>query len=294
MTEKSALVTGATGGIGLHIAQGLAAKGIEVVLTGRDEARGEKAVAGIRESAGHDRVSFIPVDHSLVGGNIELARRISTDRERLDILVNNVGAQPTAKRQVTSDGYELSLALNFIGQFALTDALLPLLRASGPARIVNVSSAAHTMWKPDPFEDVQSEKDFVGLKAYGHTKLLQVLWTFALARRLTDDNILVNATNPGAAWTPGSAKLTPEAVPAWKYIFPIVQFFRRRASAEKAAGTPLMLAVSPEVDGVTGKYYESKGKPAKPSKWANSVDYQERAYELGAQLTEQAPSRPSS
>ena len=144
MEGKTVLITGATSGIGFYTALALASKGARVLVTGRDKERGREAVGELRRRAGHDRIDFLAVDHSTVGGNRDLAERISNQLDRLDVLVNNVGGI-YARRWETEDGYEATLAMNFLGPFALTDGLLSLLLESAPARVVNVTSAAHKM-----------------------------------------------------------------------------------------------------------------------------------------------------
>ncbi|SRR6266540_710415 len=151
MTMQGAvvLVTGATARIGLHTAQRLAALGAQVVVTGREEARGHAAVQQLRRRAGHDQVRFMATEHATVAGNLALARRLSGELGRLDVLVNNVGGSPGGQRRVTEDGYEATLATNFVGPAALITGLLPLLRSGTPARVVTVISSAHAMWKRD-------------------------------------------------------------------------------------------------------------------------------------------------
>ena len=124
---------------------------------------------------------------------------------------------------------------------------------------------------------------------HGAAKLLNLLWTFALARDLADSGVVVNAVNPGMAWTPGTQALTPEAVPAWRYIWPVVRFFQKRAKPESAARAPVLLASAAEFAYITGRYYESKGKPADPSAAAKDQANQDRAVELARQLVQQAP-----
>jgi retinol dehydrogenase-14 len=162
--------------------------------------RGERAAAAIRGESGNERVSFLQADHSTVGGNQELAERVIEAFASLDVLVNNVGGS-YATRWETADGYEATLAMNLVGPFALTRELLPLLRANAPARCINVGSAAFQMWKRDPFEDVQSRERFVGAEAYAQTKLLNLLFTLALARRLAAEQVTVNTLHPGLSWT---------------------------------------------------------------------------------------------
>ena len=289
LAGKTALITGGTGGIGLHTACGLAALGASVIVTGRDPQRGADAASQIRAAA-HAQVSFIQADHLTVGANQDLAGQLRGSLQYLDILVNNVGRVfPT--RQETADGYEATLALCFAGPVALTEALLPLLTQRPGARVVNMSSSAYKMWHQGSFEDIQSQRGYVGIQAHAHAKLLNLIWTFALARQFRPQKVAVNATNPGAAWTPGTAQLTPEAVPAWKYVWPVVRFFQRRGSAAKAARSPLWLAASSEADELTGTYVE-KRKRLRP-KAAADPDNQRRVIELAQALVSQAPTARS-
>jgi NAD(P)-dependent dehydrogenase (short-subunit alcohol dehydrogenase family) len=280
---RTILVTGATSGIGFHTALGLASRGARVFVTGRDAGRGADAVEALRRAAGHDAIEFLAADAASVRENHALASRMVREVGRLDVLVNNAGALPSARR-VTDERCEASLAANFVGPYALTDRLLPLLRSSVPARVVNVVSSAFQMWKGDPFEDLQSERDYVGIRAHARAKLLNLLWTFALARRLEGTGVTVNATNPGMAWTPGTRALTPEAVPAWRLIWPVVRWFQRRASAAVAARSSIFLAASPDVADLSGAYFDEMRRKSP------SIDLvlQERAWETGATLVAHA------
>jgi NAD(P)-dependent dehydrogenase (short-subunit alcohol dehydrogenase family) len=286
LAERTALITGGTDGIGLHTACGLAAMGASVIVTGRDRQRGAHAATQIRAAAGHDRASFIQADHATVGANQDLAGQLGDSLGGLDILVNNVGRVFPA-RQETADGYEATLALCFVGPVALTEALLPLLTRRPGARVVNMSSSAYKMWHHGPFDDIQSQRAYVGIQTHGHAKLLNLIWTFALAGQLRPEGVAVNAVNPGAAWTPGTAQLTPEAVPAWKYLWPVVRFFQRRGSPAKAAQNPLWLAASPEAGALTSTYLE-KRRPHQPNVAADR-DNQRRVIELAQTLISQAP-----
>lgn len=289
MRNKTVLITGATSGIGFYTAQALMSKGARVLVTGRDEERGHEAVGELRRRAGHDRVHFFAVDHSTVGGNHNLAERVSKEFERLDVLVNNVGGLYNDRRE-TNDGYEATLAMDLVGPFALTEALLPALRRSAPARIVNVASAGHAMWKDDPFADLQSEESYRGFEAYARSKLLKILWTFALARRLEGSGVVANATNPGMAWTSGTEGIARRSMPALQRLFwPVFRRIQRRGSAEKAAHSSVFLASSPEAASVTGRYFESNAKPKRPSALALDVGNQERVWELASTLIAQAP-----
>jgi NAD(P)-dependent dehydrogenase (short-subunit alcohol dehydrogenase family) len=278
-----ALVTGGTAGIGFQTARALAIQGAQVFVTGRDRRRGEDAVADLRREAGHDHVEFVAVDHSLARANAQCAQTLSTRTDRLHVLINNAGGSPSGRR-VTTEGYETTLALNFVGPVTLTQAVMPLLRVPTSARIVNLVSSAHAMWKTDPFEDLQASHRYVMIEAYARAKLLNLLWTFALARRLEGSSLTVNATNPGMAWTPLTQALTPADVPAWRWFWPVVRWFQRRASAEQAARSSILLASSPTLQGISGTYFESRGRPRRPSALARDELLQERALALGEQL----------
>jgi NAD(P)-dependent dehydrogenase (short-subunit alcohol dehydrogenase family) len=280
------LVTGGTAGIGFHTAAALAAQGARVIVTGRDEERGAEAVRLLRAHSGHDEVEFRAVDHTTVGANQQLGRQLRDSLDRLDVLVNNVG-RVFSTRVETADGYEATLALCFVGPAALTAELQPLLTRSAPARIVNVVSSAYKMWHRAPLEDVQSKERFVGIQAHAHAKQLNLIWTLALAAQLATSGVTANATNPGAAWTPGTAGLTKDAVPAWKYVWPIVRFFQRRTSAEKAARTPIWLASAAEAGGLTGTYVE--GERREQPALAVDPENQQRVTELAQRLIDEAP-----
>jgi NAD(P)-dependent dehydrogenase (short-subunit alcohol dehydrogenase family) len=287
VANETALVTGGTAGIGYELSRALARHGWTLIITGRDLQRGETAAVALCREAGHERIEFIATDHSNVGGNQRLATRLGQRLERLDVLVNNVG-RVFSRRDVTEDGYEASLALNFLAPFTLTNELRPLLAASSPARVINMNSSAHKMWKGDPLRDLQSQEHYVGISAHARAKLLNLIWTVALARQLDSTGVTVNALNPGAAWTPGTAQLTPAAVPFWRPIWPIVRFFQRRASAEKAAQTPFWLATDAAVANLSGRYFENKREQTLPET-ARDPDQQQRVIEAAAALVASAP-----
>jgi NAD(P)-dependent dehydrogenase (short-subunit alcohol dehydrogenase family) len=281
---KTALVTGGTAGIGFHTAVGLARCGAHVVVTARDAGRGEEAVSEIQRQAGHEHVRLLVADASSVHASLALADQISRHTTRLDILVNNAG-RTFGDRRETAEGLEATLALNFAGPFALTTRLLPLLARSEGARIVNVVSSAFRMWKGDPFDDLHATRRYVGIEAHARAKLLNLLFTLALARRLAGSSAVANAVNPGMAWTPGTASLTPETVPHWRFVWPIVRWFQRRASAETAARAPIHLAVSPDLARVSGRYFDGLNEKRVPRRFLDAA-LQQRTWELGEQLVE--------
>jgi|HubBroStandDraft_1064217.scaffolds.fasta_scaffold00886_13 NAD(P)-dependent dehydrogenase (short-subunit alcohol dehydrogenase family) len=284
MLGKTVLVTGATAGIGFHVARALAAKGARVIVTGRDEARGRAAVEQIRSRASGVAIEFLPASSALVSDNIRLASEVARLVEHLDVLVNNVGGCGPGKRTETSEGCEATMALNFVGPFALTTQLLPLLKRSPQPRVVTLSSSAFQMWKRDPFEELDARGGYIAIQACAHAKLLGLLFTLALARR--ERGVRVNAVNPGMAWTPGTQALTKEAVPAWRFIWPLVRWFQRRASPEAAARGPVYLASAPDAI-FTGHYLEGIRTESLPAAVLDHAT-QDRAWELGEALIERA------
>lgn len=289
LSGRVALITGATSGIGFHTAIGLARAGATVYVTGRNVAAGAAAQARIRSIAQHGRAYFIAADAATVGSNEELAERLASHSDHLDILVNNVGGTYN-DRCVTQDGYEATLAMNFVGPCVLTRSLLPMLERAGAARVVNLASAAIAMFKGDPFGDLQSEERFLGSEAYARAKLLNVLWTFALARRVKSSGIVANALHPGLVWTAMTQSMAPRSMPlVFRFAWPFVRWLQRRGSPENGARTPVYLASAPEAGAVTGTYFESNGKPAKVPRIATDVAMQERAWALAGELARNAP-----
>lgn len=288
MRGRTVLITGATGGIGYETARILARRGAEVVITGRDAGRGETAVGAIRRECRHELVTFLHADHSTVAGNEELAEHVREALSRLDVLVNNVGGTYT-QRWETADGYEGTLAMNLVGPFALTHQLLPLLDVSAPSRCINVGSAAFQMWKRDPFEDVQSRERFVGAEVYAQTKLLNLLFTLALARRLPPDQVTVNTVHPGLCWTEMTQSMRPETISLPKALWPALRLLQRLGSPAKAGKRVAYLASSPEIADHTGEYFAGKPTPRRVSARELDKENQERAWQLAAELVAGAP-----
>ena len=285
---KTALITGGTSGIGFYTARALARMGAVIYVTGRNADHGREAERQIRAAAGQNNVYFIQADASTVGGNQELARRIVVETDRLDILVNNVGGLYN-DRWVTADSYEATLAMNFVGPFALTEALLSLLQQSAPARIVNVTSAGYGMWKGDLFADVQSSKSFSGVDAYNKSKYLNLLWTLALARRLVGSRIVANALHPGTAWTTMTKGSEKRSLPtSLRSFWPVMRLLQRVGSAEEVAHTSIYLASAPEAANINGQYFESSTSSKQLSVDVIDVYKQERAWELCISLVQNA------
>jgi NAD(P)-dependent dehydrogenase (short-subunit alcohol dehydrogenase family) len=237
LAGKSAVVTGATEGIGFYAARLLASRGATVLISGRDRQRGSDAVAAIRQAARHDRVEFVSVDHSTVEANEKLAATLMARFDHLDVLVNNVGGI-FAKRLVAADGFEMSLALNFLAPFVLTEALLSLLtRGPGVARCVNVVSSSFKMTKGDPFDDIQAERDYVGIFVHGRAKLFTLLWSMGLSHRVPVSRLAVTAVNPGMAWT-SRRRLSCSARPAPPASASSLVHWRRATESSPRPDTP--------------------------------------------------------
>jgi NAD(P)-dependent dehydrogenase (short-subunit alcohol dehydrogenase family) len=199
MDGKTCLITGATSGIGKETAFGLARLGARVVIVGRDPDRTRAAADWIRRETGSEQVSFLLADLSSQSEVRGLAREFKDKYSRLDVLVNNAGGIFT-RRETTVDGFERTWALNHLAYFLFTQELLELLKASAPARIVNVASIMHTGGLID-FGDLQGEKSYSGIRAYSQSKLANVLFTYALARRLEGTGVTANCLHPGGVAT---------------------------------------------------------------------------------------------
>lgn len=261
-SDKVIVVTGATQGIGLVTARELAKKGSRLFIVARDEARGEAARREIADASGNDRVELLLCDFSSQKSIRALAAKLHDSTSRIDVLVNNAGAIFT-ERSLTEDGIEKTFAVNHIGYFLLTTLVLDLLRAAskdaGGARIVNVASRAHTRGKL-LLDDINVEKrSYVGMLVYGSTKLANILFTAELAKRLKDDGITVNALHPGVVRT-GFGRNTPGI---FKFLVGLATPFM--ITPEQGAETTIYLASSPEVEGVTGKYFD-KCKAVRPNR----------------------------
>jgi retinol dehydrogenase 12 len=276
MQNKICLVTGATNGIGKITALELAKMGATVIVVGRNPTKTEAVVSEIRSESGNDNVKKALADLSSLADVRALAQEFKNKYSRLDVLVNNAGAYFN-KRHVTFDGFEMTFALNHLSYFLLTVSLLDVLKASAPARIVNVSSDAHRGARLD-FDDLQGEKKFNGFGAYGRSKLANILFTYELAKRLQGTNITANALHPGFVATGFGANngtLMRVGIGIMSRMMGI--------SAENGAKTTIYLATSPEVEGVTGKYFD-KCKPVQSSTASYEVEARERLWRISEQL----------
>lgn len=250
MENKVVVVTGATSGIGYFTALELARMGAEVVLVGRNQEKCIASVGRIMTETGNQKTSFFVADLSSLEDILSLANQIKAKFDRLDVLVNNAGAF-FSRRCVSTDNHEITLALNHLNYFYLTNLLLGLINESKAGRIVNVSSMAHFYGKIN-FDDLQSKNEYNSMGAYSNSKLANILFTYELARRLSPKNISVNTLHPGFVAT----NFGKSNGGIYHPIFGLAQL--AAISPQKGAETSIYLASSPEVEGVTGKYFNKK------------------------------------
>jgi NAD(P)-dependent dehydrogenase (short-subunit alcohol dehydrogenase family) len=276
LTGKFVLVTGGTGGIGKATAIGLAARGARVGITGRERVRGEEAAEEIRRASGNPDVDLFPVDMSAQAEVRRLARQVLDAYAHLDVLVNNVGGS-WAHRHVTIDGLEHTFALNHLAPFLLTNLLLDRLRASAPARIVTVSSGAQSMGRID-FGDLQHERGYSGPRAYSQSKLANVMFTYELARRLDGTGVTATVLHPGVVRTRFGAE---DQSRLFKVLTPVIRLLLK--SPARGAATSIYLASSPEVEGVSGRYFAS-GRPKTSNKSSYDTAAAARLWRVSAEL----------
>jgi NAD(P)-dependent dehydrogenase (short-subunit alcohol dehydrogenase family) len=281
MQGRVCLVTGASNGIGKAAAIKLANMGASLILLCRDRDRGENAMAEISLRSGNDDLDLLVADLGSLSQVRAAAGTFLESSRPLHVLVNNAGAIHM-DRGMTVDGIEATFAVNHLGPFLLTNLLLDRMRESGPARIVNVSSEAHKIGYGDgriAFDDLMGERQYSGWRAYGQSKLANILFTRELARRLNSAEITVNALHPGVV----ASEFGRNNRTGW---MPWLQAMYRPfcRSNEKGADTAVWLAATPEIEGVTGKYFKDrKVRAAAPQ--AMNDDDAGRLWRVSEELT---------
>lgn len=278
MTSSQVMVvTGATNGIGLITAHALAQHGARVVLVGRSPERLAMAVSHIQATNPDASVDTVCADLSVQRDVLAVASHIKSHYNRIDVLVNNAGAY-FATRQRSSDGIEMTWALNHMAPFILTNELLDLFRQSAPARIITVSSMAHQSAKIN-FDDIQGERRYSGWAAYAQSKLANILFTYELADRLQESDITVNCLHPGfvaTGFAQNNAGFMARAMAVLQRLFAI--------TPEKGAETSIFLATSPSVAQITGRYFvESKAVASSPASY--DVTSRRRLWEISTKLS---------
>ncbi len=277
VSNKLFLITGATSGIGKAAALAITAQGGKVVIVGRNPQKTATTVAEIKQVSGSPAVEYLLADLSSQAEVRRLAAEFQQRYDRLDVLVNNAGGV-FMRRQETVDGLEMTFALNHLSYFLLTNLLLDMLKTSTPSRIVNVSSGAESGAKPD-WDDLQMTKKYSGFQAYACSKRFNLYFTYELARRLDGSGVTVNALHPGAVatglWSNPARGLAGLVTPLTRLVM---------RSPEKGAETAVYLATSPEVEGVTGKYFVDM-KQKYSSRASQDTEAARRLWQISEDLT---------
>jgi len=280
LSDKTVLVTGASSGMGPHVATELARMGAQVVMVARDREKGEAALVRAKARSGSQAISLMRCDFASQADIRKLASDFCARHARLDVLVNNAGSV-NATRQLTVDGLEQTLAVNHLGYFLLTNLLLPLLERSAPSRVVNVASVAHRRGDID-LENLEYERGgYAIMKAYARSKLANVLFTAELARRLAGKGVTVNCLHPGAVATNIWSRAPWFARP----LLAVAKIFM--LSPEDGARAIVHLATSPELEDQTGGYYE-KGRRVNPSPSAQDEALAKRLWDASGKLVKLA------
>ncbi|MBN2379904.1 SDR family oxidoreductase [candidate division WOR-3 bacterium] len=279
MKGKVCLITGANSGIGKVTATELARMDATVVMVCRDRLRGTVAMSEIMNETGADTIDLMTADVSSLSQIHQLAKQFRKKYQRLDVLINNAGVS-LDKRGESADGIELTFATNYLGHFLLTHLLLDMLKQSAPSRIVNVSSFVHRWTNRIKFDDLQREGGYSSMQSYNQTKLAILMFSYELAERLEGTGVTVNALNPGLVNSNLGNNLTGTLK-----VMGIVMKNTIAITPEKGAQTSIYLASSPEVDGVTGKYFFKK-KPKKSSKASYDRKIWEKLWQLSEELAE--------
>ncbi|MCT2534483.1 SDR family oxidoreductase [Aquibacillus koreensis] len=272
-----AIITGANSGMGKATSIELAKTGATVVMVCRDQSRGDEARKEVQAKSGSNHVHLMLCDLGSLQSIRDFCAQFKQRFQRLDMLVNNAGVVLPGRHE-TKDGFELQFGVNHLGHFLLTNLLLDLLRASAPSRIVNVSSGAHKIGKIY-FDDVNLTNNYRVWRAYGQSKLANILFTYELADRLHGTGVTVNCLHPGAVATHmGVNRETGFGTLITRLLKPFFQ------TAEEGAQTAIYLATSPDVRDVTGKYFYRK-KPVTSSKKSHDKDLAKKLWALSEEMT---------
>ena len=275
MKDKVVVVTGATSGIGEVAADRLAQKGARIVFVARDRERGEAARKHFRAIAGQSDHTVHYADLTKLADQKRVAKEIADSEPQIDVLINNAGAM-FGSRQVTEDGLEKTFALNHMSYFTVTNILLDRLKATPGARIVSTASGAHAAYKLD-FDDLQSEKSYSSFAVYGRSKLMNILFTRELARRLAGTGVTANCLHPGFV----GSRFGDQAGGFMAFAIKLAKNFA--LTPEQGAETIIYLASSDDVAGKTGGYYE-KRKIATPSRAAQNDADAKRLWDISTKI----------
>jgi NAD(P)-dependent dehydrogenase (short-subunit alcohol dehydrogenase family) len=270
LDEQVILVTGATDGLGRGVAQRLAEGGATVLVHGRDDERGAATIRDIADATGNSRLEWYRAALASLADVRALAKQVTADHDRLDVLVNNAGIGATlpgdGERMESDDGYELRFQVNYLASYLLTRLLLPVLERSAPARIVNVSSAGQA---PIDFDDVMLERRYDGMTAYRQSKLAQILFTIDLAGELAGTGVTVNALHPGT--------FMPTKMVLHAGVTPVT-------ALDSGIDAVSRLVADPALDDVTGRYFDGR-RESRPHPQAFDESARRRLHDLSDRLT---------
>lgn len=280
MSGKTVVVTGGTSGLGGEASRQLAALGASVVVVGRDATKGEQFVRDLRQRTQDSQVSFVKADLASLASVRSLSNQLKSKLPRLDVLINNAGGA-FYKRAETSEGLELTLALNLLSPFLLTQELTPLLKASAPARVVNVVTKLFDNTKLD-LDDLQSRRKYSSFRVYGGAKLGLMAVTYEQARRLKDQGITVNCVHPGVIPETNFGSDMPGLARAMGPFF--AWLFGMKVTLEEGGAQAVYAASAPELKDVTGQYL-IKHKPAKSPPLSYDLDFTRRLWAACEELT---------
>ncbi len=265
---KTAIITGATSGIGKVTALAIARKGAHLVLPVRNIEKGEALKEEIKQQTGSKAVELMSCDLASLDSIRSFVKQFLEKYDRLDLLINNAGLWES-KRKESADGVEMNFAVNHLAPFLMTNLLLDLIKKSAPARIVNVSSTAHKYAKMN-FADIEGKKGWSSMKSYAQSKLANIFFTRKLAHELAGTGVTVNCLHPGVV----STRLFDNMPGLFRRIFGLFMI-----SPEKGAETSIFLATSPEVEGISGAYYKKK-KMAKTTRHAEDMKAADMLWEV--------------
>ncbi|HVA38929.1 MAG TPA: SDR family NAD(P)-dependent oxidoreductase [Candidatus Dormibacteraeota bacterium] len=264
LADSAALITGATDGLGRALVHALAPSGAQILVHGRDQARCQAVIEAVRSDHPAARLQSYVADFTSLAQVRRLAEEIARDHQHLDLLINNAGiggGKRPGAREVSADGHELRFQVNYLAPFLLTRLLLPLIRRSAPARIVNVASVGQA---PVDFDDVMLQRRYDGMRAYCQSKLALIAFTFDLAEELAGTGITVNALHPASLM---DTKMVIES------------FGRAMTTVDEGLRATLRLATSPELDDVSGRYFDQT-REARAHTQANDPAARRRLREL--------------
>jgi len=275
MNGKVCLVTGATDGIGKVSARVLAELGAKVIIVGRNPEKSAIVLAELRSISGNENIDLLMADLAVMQEVRDLAEQVISRYDRIDVLLNNAGGYFT-KHEITSDGLEMTFALNHMSYFLLTNKLMELLKYSAPARIVNVSSDAHYGVDIE-FENLNGEQEYKAWKAYQKSKLANVLFTYELLKKVPG-NITVNCLHPGFVATNFGHN-------NGGFFGPVLKIAQRISAIdpEEGAKTSIFLCSAPEVKGVSGKYFY-KCQPKTSSRESRNMDTGKRLWQISSDI----------